>query len=459
MSLPLLISGLSAVINLFFDRVFLGWYDLKHHMNASITAGLMWWTAQMLFNGIAGYVATFVAQYTGAKRDNRVGAILWQGIYACFFGALIVLALHPLLHLVLVAFYDDPLFIRLCSEYIWILSLGVFFLLFNCMMIGFFSTLGKTRYVIEVSILVTVVNIGLNYWFIFTPPAALPFIQAGVVGAAWATSISFLVGSFFFILLLIESGLHSRFHIKPWGALEPELFWRLIRFGLPSGSAHFVEVLTFTLFIMVLGKMDPIKLGAANMAFTVNNLVFVPLMSLSQAVTILVGTYIGAKKLRHAMRVPYLAILSGACTLTFVALSYVLIPGVYVEIFRDHGDSGLQNPQDFALMADQLRFYLIFMALYCFGDLFQLVLGGALRGAGDTTFCFQMTTLCSIFFIALPSYMALNHGWPDWSMFASIAIYVYVLTVAYLIRYKTGIWQSISMMEPEPAFLTKEFVP
>ncbi len=34
-----------------------------------------------IFIGTAGYVSTFIAQYFGAKQYDRIGLVLWQGVY------------------------------------------------------------------------------------------------------------------------------------------------------------------------------------------------------------------------------------------------------------------------------------------------------------------------------------------------------------------------------------------
>src|SRR5207244_7081805 len=39
------------------------------------------WTPMALFQFTVMYVTVFVAQYCGAKRSERVGPIVWQGIY------------------------------------------------------------------------------------------------------------------------------------------------------------------------------------------------------------------------------------------------------------------------------------------------------------------------------------------------------------------------------------------
>ncbi|NIW98799.1 MAG: hypothetical protein GWN13_11235 [Phycisphaerae bacterium] len=77
---PLILSTGSWSVQHFIDRMFLTWYS-PQAIAASMPAGLLFWTVISLFVGMAVYVNTFVAQYYGAKRKDRVGPSVWQGIY------------------------------------------------------------------------------------------------------------------------------------------------------------------------------------------------------------------------------------------------------------------------------------------------------------------------------------------------------------------------------------------
>jgi len=56
---------------------------------------MMFWTLFVMFQCTAMYVATFVAQYTGAGRPHRVGPAVWQGLYFSIIAGLLILALAP----------------------------------------------------------------------------------------------------------------------------------------------------------------------------------------------------------------------------------------------------------------------------------------------------------------------------------------------------------------------------
>ena len=84
-ALPLVISTGSFSIMLFADRMFLLWHS-SAEMAAAMPAGTLYWTLMCFPLGVASYANTFVAQYYGAGRNDRIGLITWQsfriGLYA-----------------------------------------------------------------------------------------------------------------------------------------------------------------------------------------------------------------------------------------------------------------------------------------------------------------------------------------------------------------------------------------
>jgi MATE family multidrug resistance protein len=79
-SLPLVISMSSTMIMEFTDRVFLANYSLDA-IAAALPAGITAFLFISFFLGTAQYLNVFVAQYSGSGRPQRIGAVLWQGIY------------------------------------------------------------------------------------------------------------------------------------------------------------------------------------------------------------------------------------------------------------------------------------------------------------------------------------------------------------------------------------------
>src|SRR6185295_13914446 len=79
-ALPLVVSSGSTAMMYVVDRIFLSW-DSVESMAAALPAGVLHWNVAALAIGTVTYCNAFIGQYEGAGQHNRVGPVLWQGIY------------------------------------------------------------------------------------------------------------------------------------------------------------------------------------------------------------------------------------------------------------------------------------------------------------------------------------------------------------------------------------------
>ncbi|MEE2629075.1 MAG: MATE family efflux transporter, partial [Candidatus Latescibacterota bacterium] len=194
--------------------------------------GMANFTFIALFMGTAQYVNTFVAQYMGARRRERVGPAIWQGIYLALLSGL--LALLP-------AAFAGPIFdvvdhaprIREAeAEYFRILCYGTGPQVLATTCSCFFSGRGQTWVVLAVNVAAILVNIVLDYGLIFGH-WGLPAM--GIAGAAWATNIGLTLQALAFVALVLRRPFRVEFATLRGWRFEPQLFGRLLRYGGPSG--------------------------------------------------------------------------------------------------------------------------------------------------------------------------------------------------------------------------------
>jgi MATE family multidrug resistance protein len=90
LALPLVVSQSFMTVQVFVDTILLSWHD-QREMAATLPAIMWYWLPFGLLQVTAGYVSTFVAQYTGARRPERVGPAVWQGIHFAILAGLLFL--------------------------------------------------------------------------------------------------------------------------------------------------------------------------------------------------------------------------------------------------------------------------------------------------------------------------------------------------------------------------------
>ena len=70
---------------------------------------------------------------------------------------------------------------------------------------------------------------------------------------------------------------------------DRELFTRLLRYGVPGSLQFTMDILAFTLFILLVGRISTLALAATNIVMSINALAFMPSMGVSQGTSVLVG--------------------------------------------------------------------------------------------------------------------------------------------------------------------------
>src|SRR5262249_36765942 len=92
---PLILSQISYTLQTFIDRVFLTWWSAEA-VGGAVTGAISTMTLVGLFLATGEYLPTFVAQYWGAGRHERIGTAVWQGIYFALAAGLGLALLSPL---------------------------------------------------------------------------------------------------------------------------------------------------------------------------------------------------------------------------------------------------------------------------------------------------------------------------------------------------------------------------
>jgi len=441
-AVPLILSTASWSVQHFVDRMFLSWYA-PETIAAAMPAGMVYFSIVSLFMGTAGYASTFVAQYYGAGRYDRIGPALWQGVYVSFLGGVVLICAIPFAEIIFQWVGHDKLVQYNEVAYFRIICLGGGPYIASYALSGFYSGRGKTWPVMWVNIFATVVNLILDYALIF---GHWGFSEMGIEGAGIATVIAGIF-SFFVFLVLIATAAHNQIYhtVKGWRP-EKELFMRLLRFGLPSGVQFFLEMASFTTFILLVGRLGIASLAASNIAFNINTLAFMPMIGCGIAISMLVGQYLGADKPDLAQTSVYSGFHLTFFYMTSIAAAYVLLPDIFVAPFALQAD-----PQRFSEIYNYSVILLRFVAVYSIFDTLNIIFTSAIKGAGDTRFVMFMTVLLSLFVLIIPTYLAIvvfKHGlMVSWVL---ATIYIIILGLTFYLRFIGGKWKSMRVIEQTP---------
>lgn len=442
LSYPLILSQMSFTIQTFVDRLFLTWYS-PAAVAGAVTGLFATWTLIGLFTGTGEFLTTFVAQYLGAGRPERIGPAVWQGIYFSLLAGVAIGLLSPLAEPLFALVGHQPLVRRYEVVYAQIFMIGSFPIVLMATLSTFFAGRGQTRVVLLVNVVATLVNVGLDYLWIFGNGG---FPRMGVAGAALATVMSQILGASIYLALLLRREYRETYRTLAGWRPEVALFRRLVRFGLPTGLQYALEIGAFAGFMMIVGRIGTVALAASGISFNLNMIVFMPLWGLGIGVSALVGRYLGAERPEIAERATWSAAGLALVYMLACCALYVGAPRLLLAPYAAGSD-----PVAYAGVAETCVVLLRFIAVYSIFDTLNVVFSAGLKGAGDTRYPLGATVVLSWAAMLIPTYLlciVLHRGlYVAWS---AASLYVVCLGLLMLRRFRAGRWKQLRVIEPQP---------
>lgn len=441
-ALPLVVSSLSWTIMTFVDRVLLK-QESGDAMAAAFAAGTVWFSTLCLPLGIAMYTSTFVSQYFGANRPQRIGVAVWQGVWmAMAFAPLLVLAI-PFAPTLFAVAGHEPAVMQLEVTYFQILCWGGPAMLISQALAAFYNGRGRTTVVMLVDSAVAVVNLVLDAIWIF---GYLGFPAMGIAGAGWATVTALWLKAAIYLWLVLQPE-----HRKQYGTLsgmrfDKLLFIRQIYFGGPSGLQLVLDVLGFTVFIILVGRLGSIEAEATSMAFSISTLAFMPVWGMSLAASILVGQHLGEDRDHLAARATWTCLQVALAYMACISLLYLATPDLFLASFFASDRSAESQAAVYPLAVTLLRF----VAAYNLLDAVLMVFSSAIKGAGDTQFVLRISMVMAVS-LALLSWFAVEYlELGVYGCWALITLWVWVMGGVFLWRFLGGKWRSMRVIEQTP---------
>ncbi|MCI0360770.1 MAG: MATE family efflux transporter [Planctomycetaceae bacterium] len=445
-ALPLVVQTCFWSIMWFVDRLYLSWHS-PEATAAALPGGMFHWLLICLPMGIASYINTFVAQYYGAGRPKRIGLAVNQGIWFGWATVPLFLLAIPLAPWLFSRFAYEPEVRPLVQIYFQVLALGAGAVVISSAQSSFYTGRGLTGIVMLVNLAGTLLDISLEYLFIF---GAFGLPGLGIAGAAWTTVISNWATVLMFWLLMRRPAERAEYGLGDH-RFDVEIFRRLLRYGVPSGLPQLVEAGAFTMLTNAVAAISLVAGAATSLAFTINTVAFVPMIGLNIAVSTLVGQKLGENRPDLAARAVWTAMLLGMAYTGLFAVLYLAIPGGFLAAHTAFADD-----PTFPEVRTTTIVLLRFVALYCFFDAMQIVFVGALRGAGDTRFILVNTSVISVLFLGLGYFLEHQLLWKEtgyalWGWWWVLTGWIFALGVTYVVRFEQGRWKSMRVIEPDLA--------
>ncbi len=433
-----LVLGISATTVMeFTDRLFLANYSLNA-IAAAAPAGITAFLFMSLFGGIGAYSSVFIAQYIGSGKPDKVGLVLWQSIYFCLFSGIILVLISFLAGKPIFEFAGHSQEIQALEEvYFSILCRGAIFHVTAQTLSGFFTGRGHTKPVMYFTILGMSVNIPLDYALIF---GAWGFPEMGIKGAAIATVVGWLITSVCLAILIFTRRNIHLFKLYERVNFDLKIFLRLMKYGIPGALQFSLDILAFTIFILMVGRIGKLELAVTNIVIAINSVAFMPAMGVSHGISSLVGQALGKKDPDLARHFTWSSAHLLLVYILVIDLFFIFTPQQLLALFippEIRGEEYLALQSMGVSLLRIVSIYLLFDALY-------MVFSGTLKGAGDTRFIMYSVGGATLLCMIMPLYIGIEYlHFSVLEAWLCVLGFILSLFTIVSLRYKKGKWKKM----------------
>lgn len=295
-----------------------------------------------------------------------------------------------------------------------------------------FRAIGDAKTPLYVVTTEVIINIAGDY---LTVLGNWPVPGLGVRGIAGSAIVGAFVGAALALYRISRSPLAPA--LKKAIPLKIDSVNRLLRLGIPAAFHRLGwAASTLVVFFILRGLADPTAaLASWTIGMRVEALLFMPLMALSLAVGSIVGQNLGAQEIGRARKAGW--------HVTGIGVVMMLVAGTLLFVLADPiAQLMTRDPTTIQYTADYLRINALAEPLLAV----NMVLGGALQGAGDTRFP-MWVSLFTNWIVRLPvAYVLaqLMHMGPSgvwWAMTGSVCLGALIIAA----RFQSGGWIKVTV--------------
>lgn len=357
------------------------------------------------------YGATPLIAAADSKNDkSEITTLLKHSILLCLItGIIIFISLYfssPLLH-----YFNQPeKVVELAIPYFNIMVFSMLPLMLFLAFKQFAEGLSDTKTAMYISIGANLLNIFLNYLFIYGKWGVK---EMGLNGAGWASFIARVVMAFSMGWYVYKA---AKFKDYRSGFSFKNYNWKkvgeIFKVGLPVGLQFTFEVSAFALAAVMIGWISAEDLAAHQIAISLASLTYMFASGLSAAASVRVGNYFGVKNFYDLRRAGNTALIMVLAFMGTMALLFIMLNNFLPTLFNKN--------ETVLIIASNL---LLIAALFQISDGTQVVGQGLLRGMAD---------------VKIPT------------LFAFIAYWIIGLPVGWILGFQfklgsSGIWYGLSI--------------
>ena len=371
LAFPIVLSQIGQVSVSLVDNMMVGHVGTTE-LAAAAFANSIFMIGMVFGMGLTFGLTPLVGKAFGNNDLKKTTVWLKNGIFTHLVGSFILTLLMFSVYLFLPMMGQPPEVMELARPYYLLLCVSYFPFMLFFIVKQFFEGLGNTKMAMQITLLANLVNIVVNYVFIFGK-WGMP--EMGLNGAGVGTLVSRIIMPILFSVYIIRNSRFKRYFILAhYQPMIKQRVLALLKIGLPIGFQLIVEVSAFGIGAIMMGWLGETPLAAHQVALGLASFTYMIALGVSQANTIRVSHQMGVKDYLSMQRASYASTHLVLVFMSFTALLFILGRN-YLPLF-------FTSDVDVISISASL---LIIAAIFQLFDGLQVIMLSTLRGMADVT--------------------------------------------------------------------------
>ncbi|KAM9320077.1 multidrug and toxin extrusion protein 2-like [Gastrophryne carolinensis] len=382
LAIPLTLSLLMTLCLMLVSSVFCGHLGKIELDSVMLSASIINITATSFGLGMTSACDTLTSQTYGSKNMKRVGIILQRGILIMMLCCFPCWALLINTEQLLLLCKQNPDVARLTQKYVMIFVPGLPAVFLQQLQSKYLQNQGIIWPQFITGAAANIINAVVNAIFIY-------IFKLGVVGSAWANTVS----QWAMALLLFLYIVGKKLHVETWGGWSKDCLqeWgTFMHLAVASTVMVCIEWWSFEVGGFLAGLLGVVELGGQTILMEIITLAYMLPFGLGAAANIRIGNALGAGDVDQAKK-SYKVVL-------YCAAFCCLVDSSIVVALRDVIGYAFTNDRAVVTFVSHL---LLLFGPYHLCDCANAVSGGILRGTGRQKIG-AFTNVFGFYFIGLP---------------------------------------------------------
>ena len=382
---PVILSSFAMTAMNVTDIAFLGRVS-EVALGASAIAGIFYFVISIIGIAIGNGVQILIARKMGENKFPTVGKIFNQGVYILLFTAVILFIVMKIFSGILFSrFLSSPELSQACSEYLDYRAWGIIFSNMIVAYRAFYIGTGRTRILGINTAVILVINVILNYGFVFGK-MGLP--ELGIGGSALASSISEVCAVLFFIIYTqIQSAntIYKLYHFH-----LPELEWirKIGKISLPLVVQYTVSLGGWLIFFILVERLGKHELAISNVVRGTYMIIMTPVWGFATVTNSMISNAIGQKNEKEVMPLIWKIITLSFLISLIMIIAGLLLPRIFLGI----------NSSDQQLVIDSIPSFQVLMLATLIFSISSILLN-AITGSGNTKDALYIELIAIAFYL------------------------------------------------------------